>query len=387
MKIPITKPYFDEEEKRAVLEPLNSGWVVQGPQVAEFERLIADYTHIPHTLATSSCTTALHLVLSAWGIGPGDEVLVPAFTFVATANVVESLRARPVFVDIDLQTYNIDVKYIEERITPRTKAIIPVSLFGLSADMAPIMEIAKRHNLKVLEDAACAMGAWYHGYHAGALADAGALSFHPRKAITTGEGGMVLTKDAELAQRIRSLRDHGATLSDLQRHQSKYGFLMPDYDEVGYNYRMTDLQGALGVAQAKKLAFIMERRRAIARVYDSALAELGWLVTPYTPEDYKHGYQSYVCLFRPEEPTLANVERLNAMRNTLMARLEEVGIATRQGTLAVPMLGYYRRTYGFQPADFPKAWIADQLTLALPLYVQMTETEQDYVISELRKGF
>lgn len=387
MKIPITKPYFDETEKQLIVGPIETGWVVQGPYVAKFEQKIAEYTHIPYALATTSCTTALHLVLSAWGLGPGDEVLVPAFTFVATANAVEYVRARPIFVDIDLNTFNIAVEQIESKITAQTKAIIPVSLFGLSADMNPILDIARRHSLKVLEDAACAMGAWYHGYHAGALADAGALSFHPRKAITTGEGGMVLTHDAILAEQVRSLRDHGATVSDLQRHQSKRSFLMPEYNKVGYNYRMTDIQGALGVAQAQKLEYILERRRALAKIYDAALADLDWLVTPQTPKGYIHGYQSYVCLFRPDNPTMANVERLHELRNSLMARLEDAGISTRQGTQAVHTLGYYRQKYHLKAEDFPMAYIADRLTLTLPLYVQMTESEQEYVITQLRKGF
>jgi perosamine synthetase len=384
MRIPITKPYFGAEERAAVLEPLDTGWVVQGPNVAEFERLFAEYAKVPYTLATTSCTTALHLALVALGVGPGDEVILPAFTFVATANVIEYQHARPVFADIDLRTFNIDVSQIESKITERTKVIMPVSLFGLGADMEPIIELARRHNLHVAEDAACAVGAWYNGHHAGTLADIGAVSFHPRKAITTGEGGMVLTNDGGLAEKIRSLRDHGATKSDLQRHKSKRGFLMPEYNVVGYNYRMTDLQGALGVAQMRKLRYILERRIALAQRYDEMLKDLAWLETPYTAEGYVHGYQSYVCLFVPEEPTMYNVEELHERRNALMERLEDKGIATRQGTQAVHVLGYYRRKYGLRPADFPNAYLADRLSLALPLYAQMTDAEQDWVCQSLR---
>lgn len=387
MKIPITKPYFGEEERAAILEPLDTGWVVQGPKVAEFERLFAEYAKVPYTLATTSCTTALHLALVALGVGPGDEVLVPAFTFVATANVVEYQRAKPVFVDVDLRTFNIDISQIEPRITDRTKAIMPVSLFGLSADMEPIIELAHQHNLYVIEDAACAVGAWYKGHHAGALADVGCVSFHPRKAITTGEGGMVLANDRELAEKVRALRDHGATKSDLQRHEGKRSFLMPEYNSVGYNYRMTDLQGSVGVAQMGKLRYILERRSALARRYDQALEKLEWLETPYIPEGYVHGYQSYVCLFRPEEPTMGNVEELHEQRNALMERLEDRGIATRQGTQAVHVLGYYRRKYGLRPADFPNAYLAERLSLALPLYAQMTDEEQDFVCQSLRDAF
>src|SRR5438874_2482832 len=195
MNIPLTKPYFGEEERRAVAEPLDMGWVIQGPKVAEFERLFAAYTGAPFALATTSCTTALHLALVALGVGPGDEVIVPAFTWVATANVVEMQGARPVFVDIELATFNIDAAQIAQAITPRTKVIMPVSLFGISAPMQPILENARRYDLKVVEDAACALGAWYGDHHAGTLADLGCFSFHPRKAITTGEGGMVITAD------------------------------------------------------------------------------------------------------------------------------------------------------------------------------------------------
>lgn len=387
MKIPITKPWFGKEEEQAVAEVLRSGWVVQGPQVAEFERLFAEYAKVPYTLATTSCTAALHLALVALGVGPGDEVILPAFTFVATANVIEHQRARPVFADIDLRTFNIDVSQIASRITPHTKVIMPVSLFGLSADIGPIIELARRYNLHVVEDAACGIGAWYHGHHAATLADIGGVSFHPRKAITTGEGGMVLTNNEELAEKIRSLRDHGATKSDLQRHGSKRGFLMPEYDMVGYNYRMTDLQGALGVAQMGKLRHILERRIALARRYDQALEDLEWLETPHTPEGYVHGYQSYVCLFRPEEPTMDNVEKLHERRNMLMERLEDKGIATRQGTQAVHVLGYYRRKYGLQSVNFPNTYLADRLSLALPLYAQMTEAEQTLVVDELQRAF
>lgn len=386
MKIPITKPYFDEEEYSLVKQSLDTGWVVQGPRVAEFEKMISEYAKIPYALAATSCTTALHLGLVALGIEPGDEVIVPAFTFVATANVVEYQKATPVFCDIDLQSYNIDVSQIESKITERTKAIMPVSLFGLSADMDPILALARQHDLFVIEDAACAIGTWYKGSHAGALADFGALSFHPRKGIVTGEGGMVLTNNEELAVKIRSLRDHGATISDLQRHHSKKSYIMPEYDVVGFNYRMTDIQGAIGVAQMNKFEDIMSRRRNIALRYDDALSDLPWIKSPHSPKDYIHGYQSYVCLFAPQEPSIENVEELHQQRNTLMDQLEANGVATRQGTQAVHVLGYYRRKYGLSPEDFPNSYIADKLTLALPLYPQMTDVEQDYVIQLLKEA-
>lgn len=385
MKIPISKPLFGEEERRQLLEPLETGWVVQGPKVAEFERLFAELTGTKHALATTSCTTALQLCLVALGLGEGDEAIVPAFTWVATANVVEMQRARPIFADVSLDTFNIDVTKLDGLVTPKTRAILPVSLFGLSADMDAILSLAKRHRLEVVEDDACALAATYKGKHAGSMADAGCFSFHPRKAITTGEGGMVVTNDDDIAAKVRCLRDHGGSKSDLQRHMGARSYLLPEFDVVGFNYRMTDFQGALGVAQMGRVQHIVSERTRRARIYDEALAKLGWLRPPAVPAGYSHGYQAYVALFCPERPTLANVEQLHARRNTLMDGMEAAGIATRPGTHAVHMLGFYRKTYGIRPEDFPGAYMADRLSLAIPLYAQMTDEEQQYVIDTLRR--
>jgi dTDP-4-amino-4,6-dideoxygalactose transaminase len=383
MKIPISKPYFGEEERRLILEPLETGWVVQGPQVAAFERCFAKYTGAPVAVATSSCTTALHLALVTLGVGPGDEVIVPAFTWVATANVVEMQGAQPVFVDVELDTFNIDVKQVEPAITSRTKVIMPVSLFGISAPMHPIADLARAYGLKVVEDAACAAGAWYRGRHTGTMADIGCFSFHPRKNITTGEGGMLITSDEATAERVRSLRDHGASKSDLARHLGGDTHALPDFNVLGYNYRMTDLQGALGVAQMARLEWILEQRARLARRYMDALTGKPWLRPPIVPKSCRHAYQAFVCLFQPERPTLGNVERLHAQRNELMDNLNAAGVTTRPGTHAVHMLGYYRQKYGLKPKDFPMAFLADYLTLTLPLYAQMTDEEQEYVIEQL----
>lgn len=386
MKIPITRPVFGEEERRAVVEPLETGWVVQGPKVAEFERLFAGRTGSKFAVATSSCTTALHIALAALGVGPGDEVVVPAFTWVATANVVEMQGARPVLADIDLATFNVSVDAIARAMTKRTKVVLPVSLFGVSAAMRQIVELAGRGGAEVVEDDACAIGATSDGRHAGTLARMGCFSFHPRKAITTGEGGMVITDDEALAGKCRVLRDHGASVTDLARHQSGRPWALPDFDVLGYNYRMTDLQGALGVAQLARLDWILAERTRVARRYDEALTRLGWLRPPVLPPGSTHGYQAYVALYQPEPPTLANVERLNAQRNALMDRLAAAGIATRPGTHAVHMLGYYRDKYGLEPSSCPNAYLADRLTLTLPLYPQMTNEEQDYVLAHLLAG-
>ena len=372
---------------RAVQLPLESGWVVQGPYVAKFEEMFSAFTGTRHSAAASSCTTALHLAVAVLRLKPGDEVIVPAFTWVATANVVEYMGAKPIFCDIRLDTFNIDVAQIEALVTPRTVGIIPVHLFGLCADMQPIMDIARKHSLWVVEDAACAFGGWYRGRHAGTFGEIGCFSFHPRKSITTGEGGMVITARDDLDKEVRSLRDHGASRSDLSRHTQTSSFLLAEYDHLGYNYRLTDIQGALGCVQMERAEWILSERRARARLYDELLNDFEWLKTPVVPEGYVHGYQSYVCLFLPELPTIANVKRLHEQRNEIMMRLEERGIATRQGTHAAVIQRYYAEKYDLHPEQFPNAYIADRLSLTLPLFVQITEGEQRQVHDSLQEVF
>ena len=387
MTIPITKPLFGEAELRAVQEPLESGWVVQGPHVAEFERRVAEYTASRHAVATSSCTTALHIALAALGVGPGDEVVVPAFTWVSTANAAEYLGARPVFCDVDLATYNVLPSAVEAALTERTAGIVPVHLFGLAADLDPIMRVARAHSHWVVEDAACSLGGWYREQHTGTVGDAGCFSFHPRKSITTGEGGMLTTNVDDLAALARSLRDHGATRSDHERHSSDGSFLLSAYPHLGFNFRLTDIQAALGVAQMDRLPDILAARRVAAARYDEMLKDLGWLRTPTVPSDCVHGYQAYVTLFAPEEPVPSNIDRLHARRNALMAALEREGIATRQGTHAAALQSYYVEKYEIRVEDFPNAWAADRLSLALPLYPQLTAGEQETVVDALRRAF
>jgi perosamine synthetase len=386
-RIPISRPYFGPEEHEALRAPLESGWVVQGPQVAEFERRFAEFTGAPHALASTSCTTSLHLVVAALGLGPGDEVIVPSFTWIATANVVEYQGATPVFADIDLATFNLDVAAFEAAITERTVGVIPVHLFGLCAEMDPIREVAERHGLWVLEDAACAFGGWYHGRSAGMLGSAaGAFSFHPRKSITTGEGGMVTTADAELARKVGVLRDHGASRTDFARHTGSAGFLLADYDELGFNYRMTDIQGAIGCVQMDRAPWILEQRTRVAATYDRLLEGLEWIDPPVVPDGHVHGWQSYVTLFRPQEPSLANVAELHERRNAIMQRLDERGIATRQGTHSPVAQGYYATKYGLRPEQFPNAVLADRLSLSLPVYAQLTDADQETVVGALREA-
>ena len=382
-RLPITRPYIGEEELEAVQIPLRSGWLVQGPMVAEFERKFEAFTSIGHALATSSCTTALHLAVAALGLKPGDEVIVPGFTWVATANVVEYMGARPIFCDIDLQTFNIDVSQVESRITPRTVGIIPVHLFGLAADMDAIKAIADEHGLWLIEDAACAFGALYHDRHVGSIGDLGCFSFHPRKSITTGEGGMVTTESEDLARTISSLRDHGASKSDFDRHRGSGSYELADYDMLGYNYRLTDLQAAVGSVQMDRAGWILGERIRCAEAYDSLLGDVGWLRTPRTPDGLRHAYQAYVCLFQPEAPTLDNVDRLHDRRNRLMMDLEDQGIATRPGTHAAFAQGFYASKYGLTPADFPSSYLAERLSLAVPLFPQLAADDLEYVAANV----
>jgi len=382
-EIPITKPLFGEEELRAVQLPLESGWVVQGPYVAAFEAKVATVAGAEHGVATNSCTTALHIAVAALELSPGDEVIVPALTWVSTANVVEYMGATPVFCDVDLATFNLDVAHLDSLVTPRTVGILPVHLFGLSADMDAVGAVAQRHGLWVVEDAACALGATYGGRPVGALGDAGCFSFHPRKSVTTGEGGLIATNRADLAEAAVSLRDHGASRSDLARHESTARFLLSSYDRLGFNFRMTDIQGALGSVQMDRFAGILETKQRLAARYDTLLAELGWLRTPFVPDGYEHAYQTYVCLYAPEEPRLAQVPELKRQRNRIMQRLEDEGIATRQGTHAAALQGYYARKYALSPEDFPRAAVAEALTISLPLFPQLTHAEQDVVVERL----
>ena len=373
--IPISLPSMGQEEWEALKDPIFSGWITQGPKVKEMEELFASRHKVKHALAVSNCTTALHLALVALGIGEGDEVLVPAFTWVSTANAVMYCNAKPVFVDIDPITFNIDLNSIEAKITEKTKAIIPVHLFGLCADIDAIKRIAPK--LKIVEDGACAAGAALNGRPAGSLGDIGCFSFHPRKSVTTGEGGMLTTNDDLLAEKLNMLRNHGASISEEQRHKGPRPYILPEFDAVGYNYRMTDLQGALGVVQLKKLDKFIDERELWANYYHQQLSNISWLRTPQYPENFKHGWQSYV-LFVDE--TKSPIKR-----NDLMEYLQQKGISTRPGTHAVHMLGFYKNTFNIQPMDYPGAYAANEYSMSIPLHNKMVKEDYEYIV-EILKG-
>ena len=382
--IPITKPVLGQRERELILKPLETGWLVQGPYVQRFEEAFCKFSGAAHALAVSNCTTGLHLILHAMGIGPGDEVVLPSFTYIATANAVEYTGARPVFCDINPATFNLDPASLEEKITGRTRALMPVSLFGLCAPMDAVNKISQKHGLKVIEDAACALGATRNGKHAGTECDAASFSFHPRKAVTTGEGGMVTTGNKELFETMAKLRNHGAEATDLERHLSQGGSLLPAFNMLGFNYRMTDLQGALGVAQMERAAEIIAGRRAAARVYGEMLKDLEGFDPPWVPKGYEHSYQSYVVLFNGgEHPGQGNLAELNRRRNRLMGAMEKEGIAVRQGTHAVHTLGFYAEKYGIKPGDFPMSLLADRLSVTLPLFPGISREEQARVVERL----
>ncbi len=385
-KIPIAKPFLNEKEKEMILEPLQTGWLVQGPYVRKFEDQIASFCNVDHAIATTSCTTALHLALISSGIGTGMSVLVPSFTYVATINSILYTGAEPVFCDIDISTFNIDIDemlFQAGRSTSKVKAVIPVHLFGLMAPMKELMEQSRKFGWIMIEDAACALGSKIDRLGPGKFGTSGCLSFHPRKSITTGEGGMILTDSESVATMCRSLRDHGAELSDLQRHQSKKGFHLPDFKMLGYNYRMTDFQGAMGVAQMEKIDDILSLRDILAKRYCELLKDVSWITLPFTPEGYTHAWQSYVC--KIDVQALGwTVEQGTYYRDWLMAKLEEEGIATRQGTHAVHTLSFHRSRYGFKNEDFPNSYAADRLSLAIPLYAGLSNDDQNLVASCLR---
>jgi dTDP-4-amino-4,6-dideoxygalactose transaminase len=373
-KIQISQPDTGDEEWHALREPLASGWLTQGPKVAAFERAFAARHQVRHALATTSCTTALHLILEAMKIGPGDEVIVPAFTWIASANVVLYCGATPVFVDVCRDTFNIDPDQVAAKVTPHTRAIIVVHLFGLCADVDAIAAAAP--GIPIIEDAACAAGSAYKGRPAGTLGLAAAFSFHPRKSITTGEGGMVTTADDALAETMNMLRNHGASVSEEQRHLGPKPYLMAEFNLLGFNYRMTDLQAAVGLVQLAKLDRYIEERQRWAQYYALELSQLPWLRTPIEPEGYRHGWQSYVCYI---DAALAPMRR-----NEIMERLLAEGVSTRPGTHAVHMLSYYRSRFGVSADELPIARDCDTQTMAIPLHNRMRADDYGRVVDCLK---
>jgi perosamine synthetase len=373
MSVPITTPSLGEEEARAPYESIKSGWVTQGPKVAGFEKAVAAYVGAKHGIATTSCTTGLHLALATAGVGPGDEVIVPSFTFIASANAILYTGATVVFADIDARTYNIDPNDIEHRITKRTKAIMPVDQIGMTADMDAINAIAKQHGVDVVEDAAPTIGSEYKGRRTGSNAHQTVFSFHPRKVITTGEGGMITTDDDALADRARKLRAHGMSVSDLDRHKADR-VIIEEYDDLGFNYRMTDIQASIGLVQLRRLPELLRIRIEKAHRYDRELPEIKGLEIPFVPPYATHTYQSY-CVRLTKECKLD--------RETLMTNLLHRGIATRRGVMASHLEKTYTDRIG--KVSLPVTEDATKHTMLIPLFAEMSDEQQSYVIDALRE--
>jgi dTDP-4-amino-4,6-dideoxygalactose transaminase len=371
-QVPVARPYFGQEEEQAVAEVLRSGWVTTGPRVAELERRFAEYVDAAYAVAVSSCTTGLHMAMVASGIGAGHQVLCPSFSFIATANCIRYAGARPIFVDIDRSSYNIDPNRIEEAITPQTRAILVAHQIGLPAAMDEILEIAGRHGLVVIEDAAPAAGAVYKNRRIGAPHGSIAVfSFDARKVMCTGEGGIITTANEEFASRIGRLRAHAMSMSGALRHSAKK-VMIESYDEVGFNYKMTDIQAAVGIVQLKRLPDFIRQRRALADRYSRKLSAFDWIVVPSEPDGCSHNYQSYMIRLQVDSPMT---------RDVLMQKLLERGIATRRGVMPI------HREKPYWAADWekllPETAAAADHTIMLPLYVQMTDEEQDYVIESI----
>jgi perosamine synthetase len=371
--IPLAKPLTGRAELEAVAQVLESGWLTQGPRVTEFERRVAETCGAGHAVACSNCTAALHMALLTLDVGPGDEVIVPALSFIATANAVVHCGATPVFADVDPRTYNLDLRAAESAITPRTKAIIPVHQLGLPADIDAFLDLSRRRGVALVEDAACALGSRYRGRPIGGHSPLVCFSFHPRKVISTGEGGMVLTSSDEFAQRLRLLRQHGMSVSDTARHGATQ-LVIERYVCVGYNYRMSDVHAALGLAQMDRLDEIVQRRRTLAARYDRAFAEMSSLHTPFVPDYAVPNYQSYILQLAPDAPTTRD-----ALLRALLAR----GVATKPGLMTIHREPAYR---GCRTGPLPNTELAGNRSLLLPLFPQMTDAEQQQVIGAVRES-
>jgi dTDP-4-amino-4,6-dideoxygalactose transaminase len=365
--IPVMRPWLGQEEAEAAAQAVASGWIAQGPRVREFEEAFAAAIGTPHAVAVSSCTTALHLALIVAGIGPGDEVIVPSLSFIATANAVRYVGAQPVFADVELATQNLVPETVKACLTGRTRAVILVDQAGMPADLDAIRALCEPLQVTVIEDAACAVGSSYQGRPAGSGAALAAFSFHPRKLLTTGEGGMITTWDASIAARLRRLREHGMDVSAADRHRSQQP-IIEHYTEVGFNFRMTDIQAAVGLVQLRKLPEMVARRRVLARRYQELLSGIPGLLTAGDPPNGETNYQSFWILL-PEESAVD--------RDDLLRLLAEADISARRGIMAAHLEPAY--------ADAkPSLPVTERLTarsLILPLFHQMTPAQQEQVVS------
>lgn len=366
-EIPFSRPEYDQAEARAVAEVLATGWVSQGPRVAEFERRFAARAGAAHGVATTSCTTALHLALIIAGVGPGDEVICPSYTFIATANAVLYAGATPVFAEVEPDTSNLDAADVIRRVTPRTKAVIVVHQFGLATRLGPYAALADR-GIAIIEDAACAAGASCDGRPVGSHGYTACWSFHPRKTISTGEGGMLTTDDSAIAERARRLRSFAASVSDHARHAAR-GVVAEEYRELGYNYRLTDVQAAIGIEQLAKLDRLLAARRRLAARYDRAFEAIASIEVPARPPYTLHTYQTY---------GIRMVGASAAIRDQTLRGLVERGISCRRGIAPVHLEPLYLGRYGRQ--SLPVTEQLSESTILLPMFSSLPDGDQARVI-------
>lgn len=372
-KIPFARPFFDEKEEKAVIEVLRSRWHTQGMQTEAFEKEFAKYAGTKYAIAVSSCTAALHLSLLLANVGPGDEVIVPSFTYIASVNVIRFVLATPVFAEVDEKTFNIDPNKLEGRISKKTKAIIAIDQVGLPCDIDVVRKIASKHNLFVIEDAACAVGSKYKGKTLGGLSAITCFSLHPRKIISTGEGGIITTNDKNLAKLARELRSHGASISDNIRHSSSR-VLFEEYNMLGYNYRITDIQAAIGRQQLKKLPIILKKRKFLAQRYTKELSKLSAIETPFVPPYAIPNWQTYIIKLKKDS---------GISQKQLMQKLLDCKISTRRGVMASHLEPYYKGLLGTVSLPITESLVNS--TIALPMYPEMTTGEQNYVINNLSR--
>jgi dTDP-4-amino-4,6-dideoxygalactose transaminase len=369
--IPVMKPWLGDEEAKAAADAVSSGWVAQGPRVAEFETRFAASVGAPHGIAVSSCTTALHLSLHLLGIGPGDEVVVPSFSFIATSNCAVYVGAKPVFADVELEDGNLSARTVEPVLTEHTRAVIVVDQGGMPANVEPLRQLCVSRGIVLVEDAACAAGSRYRGAPVGAGAELAAWSFHPRKLLTTGEGGMLTMSDAEMAVRARRLREHGMSLSAAARHQSRQP-VIESYLEVGFNYRMTDIQAAVGLVQLGKLDGMVRRRRELAARYQAMLADVPGLRTVRDPAWGESNFQSFWVEVDAAYPL---------SRNALLSALADE--SARAGIMAA----HRQPAYTLHPhGDLSVTERLTDNTLILPLFHTMAEEEQQTVVAVIRRA-
>ena len=368
--IPYCLPSIDDDEISEVVKTLKSDWLTMGPKTIEFERIISEYTGAKHTVAVNSCTAALHLSLIASGVGKGDEVITTPFTFAATGNTIIHAGAKPVFVDIKKDTYNIDPKKIEDVITPKTKSIIPVHYAGQPCDMESIMKIAEDYNLLVIEDAAHAIGAEYNGKKIGTIGHATCFSFYATKNMTTGEGGAITTDNDKLADRLRTLRLHGINKDAWNRYSAE-GSWYYEIEECGWKYNMTDLQAALGIHQIKKLDEFNNTRRRYTNIYNEIFGKIDELIIPYEKSNVKHAYHLYPILLK------------NLDRNLFINKMTEKGIGCSVHFIPLHLHPFYRNKFGFKIGQFPNAEFVYEHEVSLPLYPKMTRNDIEYVANSV----